>query len=148
MSTIEELTAQVGELTRERDEWKGHARKHEDRAKDAAAKLVDAEKLVSDLTAQVAEVPDVDSKVDEAVATAKAEAADVLRAALIKAHGLDESAAGLLTATDAAALAEQASAVAALRGTAPSMPLAGYTPDSSGDDGMAALARDLFGGNN
>ena len=77
----------VDDLTRERDEWKTHARTWEDRAKankDAADKLAEAEQALADATEKLSE------------AAEKAATADVLK--LVVKHGLAEDDVAILVA--------------------------------------------------
>lgn len=137
--TIEELQAEVAKLQGEVAEWKGHARTHEDRAKanaDAAGKLAEAEQKIAD--AEAAAAAQVQQATEQSVGT--------LRSALVAAHGFDEAAARLLTATDPEALVSQVESIAAIRGTTPpaSAPLEG-TRTEQVDDPRKELIGSLFG---
>lgn len=138
---IEELQEQVAALTAEVETWKGHSRKHEDRAKaagDAAAKLAEAEQKLAEVEVATA----------EKLAEQTAESLGTLRAALIKAHGIDDNAVSLLTATDAETLQAQVASITALRGTpapSPSAPLEG-TSTPPAEDASRVFARELFAG--
>ena len=85
--TPDEGAPSVADLTRERDEWKTHARTWEDRAKankDMADKLADAEKALTDAAEKLE------------AAEKQAATADVLK--LVVKHGLAEDDVAILVA--------------------------------------------------
>ncbi len=124
------LAAQVEQLQSEIDTWKGHARKHEDRAKanaDAATRVTELENEVAALKDAAAGVP--------------AQVAAALKSHIVDIDGISqETADTLLTATEPDALLAQ---VKALKGLAPagaSAPLEGTTAPA-GSDTESPLAR-------
>lgn len=138
--TIEELQAQVAQLTGERDA----AQAQVDTLQAAATANAEAATRATELEAQLATSA---TEHQAALEAAQTEALATLRGALVTAHGLDENATALLTATDAVTLQSQVAAVTALRATTPkpaSSPLMGtYTPPV--EDEGSTFVTSLFG---
>ena len=124
----------IEQLQSELETWKGHARKHEDRAKANAA----AAERVVELEAEAQKYQDLEK-------TIPAKVAEQLRTHLVTAHSIPEAtAATLLTATDPETLLAQVNALQSLSPAGASAPLEGTRTSEGAVDAETTLVRSLF----
>lgn len=130
------LAAQVEQLQSELETWKGHARKHEDRAKanaDAAARVTELESEVSGLKTAAADVP--------------AQVAAALKGHIVAINEIpQETADALLTATEPDALLAQVKALDGLTPAGASAPLEGHRTGGPATNDATEFVQSLFGG--
>lgn len=115
--TVEDLQAQL-------EEWKGHARKHEDRAKENHTRAKEYE-------ATLTETEERALRLEQELAEAKAAPVEAVRQAFADVYRLDAAAVSLLNADTIDGLKQQVSALLEVRGTAapgPTAPLEGTRP--------------------